>query len=1486
MCVIEVERSIDKIAYGSSQLFLLSYSTHSVEAYASDKKASKTLKDTYDALTQEGFTREQVETVLRSLPQAAVSLESALDWLCLKLPAHELPLKFSRGIRTSVEESGGVQVLATARPGAPSRKEVGASALEEKEALQSLQKPLLDAIPARKIEEDGRKEQAAWIRQYLDKQEETSEEEESAGGDEDDWEVWADPRERERRKASRAAAALDPAVRTSQIADEYAAAKMEAGKAKAAGDKARQQAAGKIIRELKEEMARLGVKEDDLHSKPTTGFQEEAGESMPGAPAGAIAETTTSAEEGDWESLAVSPDTERPDVPEADHISRVEEIAGPSGSSTSEVPKIVSTTSTSTEATRAEEEEGGMSSMFDEDTSDVGLPDSVTLMQKQAQFEEPLVAWGTESGGSKGRPPGGKGKGPAKGGGGGVDVQRLPKALLQQHCQKEGWPAPRFEKLPVGGTRIEGGGYRYSVRVERPGRGKGKRANAGPLDVQLPADEDGWPSIGDAQNAAATLALYELVRDQPLYRILPPPYSDMWKGWQLQGSEARTEATQAAEQQRADFINALVSEKAATAPTRRAENGGQRPEEESTSGDEDMDWSQLETGETSEVQQRNGDRLKRELEARGRTPGYQKMLKGRLGLPIARVRDEILGALRQHDVVVVSGETGSGKTTQVPQYILDAEIEAGRGGACSIVCTQPRRIAAVSVAERVASERCEAAPGENGALVGYHVRLDAARSSETRLLFCTTGILLRRLAGDRALADVSHVVVDEVHERTLQGDFLMTILRELLARRNGGRSRLPPLKVVLMSATLDAGLFSSYFGGCPVVSAEGRTFPVQMHCLEDIYERLAYKLAADSPAAQREGAGMRFAHASRSKMVGGNQDKNKLIKAGWGDELKAGGGDQVLNPNYDEELYQDFSSATRKNLARLDEEQIDYDLLEDLITHIDESGDDFGEGAVLVFLPGIAEIQSLLDRLSASRRFGTPEKSQWLLPLHSSVSPSEQRRAFQTPPPGIRKVVVATNIAETSITIPDVVVVIDSGRQKEQRYDAKRGMASLVEAWVSKANARQRAGRAGRVRPGTCFTLYTRRRLESQMRPFQAPEMARVPLAELCLQVKLLKLGTAGEVLAKAIEPPKAESVEAAVGSLREVGALDEKEELTPLGHHLAALPVDARIGKIMIYGAIFGCLSPALTVAACLSYKSPFVTPSDQKDAAEQARTSLAAPAVRGERPGIASGQQSDHLAMVAAYEGWRRAVGTGGAPGKRAGREHCRKHFLNQQTLEMLADMRAQFATLLADIGFVADATDSGAGRGRRRDAAQLADDVSRPWNAHATHPAVIKAVLCAGLYPHVAAIDKDSLAAGHGLTGSGKRPRWTDGHVEVAIHPSSVNHMVTEFKRPFLVFHEKVRTTRVFLRDCTVVSPYALLLFGGPVMVLHQEGRIVVDGWLDMNAPAQTAVLFKELRKKLDAFLVGKVDRKRSSTASFDKELMESLARLLIDEDKPSI
>ncbi|KAH9305425.1 hypothetical protein KI387_009829 [Taxus chinensis] len=609
----------------------------------------------------------------------------------------------------------------------------------------------------------------------------------------------------------------------------------------------------------------------------------------------------------------------------------------------------------------------------------------------------------------------------------------------------------------------------------------------------------------------------------------------------------------------------------------------------------------------------------------------EMMLEARRTLPMAESKAHFLELMRENDVVVVSGETGCGKTTQVPQYILDDMIQSGLGGFCNIICTQPRRIAAISVAERVANERCEPLPGSHGSLVGYQVRLDNAQNPRTKLLFCTTGILLRKLVGDCDLENVSHIVIDEVHERSVLGDFLLIILRDLLERRSVNKSS--KLKLILMSATVDASLFSHYFGDCPVITAKGRTHPVTTFFLEDVYNKIEYHLASDSLASLTTNPMPKKKVAKN--IVDNSHGRQNLIKSGWGDEKILE--EDIVNIHYDKNLYHAYNERTRQNLKNMNEEVIDYDLLEHLIQHIDEN---YEPGAILVFLPGMAEIQLLLDHLTSSRQFGG-EASEWLLPLYSSIASSEQRKVFLSPPKNIRKIVVATNIAETSITIDDVVYVIDCGKHKENRYDPQRRMSSMVEAWISKANAKQRGGRAGRVRPGICFCLYTRYRYENLMHPFQVPEMLRVPLVELCLQIKALSLGDAASFLGKALEPPREESVCSAITTLYEVGALEGNEELTSLGYHLAKLPVDVRIGKMMLYGALFGCLAPVLTIAACLSHKSPFVSPKDEKYNAERAKLLLLSEKIDGGNgQNIASGQQSDHLLLVVAYNRWMKIL------------------------------------------------------------------------------------------------------------------------------------------------------------------------------------------------------------------------------------------------------
>ncbi|KAI5414337.1 hypothetical protein KIW84_040007 [Lathyrus oleraceus] len=706
------------------------------------------------------------------------------------------------------------------------------------------------------------------------------------------------------------------------------------------------------------------------------------------------------------------------------------------------------------------------------------------------------------------------------------------------------------------------------------------------------------------------------------------------------------------------------------------------------------------------------------------------------------------------------------------------------------------------------------------------------------------------------------------------GDFILIVLKNLIERQSSeGSSK---VKVILMSATVDSSLFSKYFGHCPVVTAEGRTHPVTTYFLEDIYDQINYRLASDSPASLANETFSKGQNLQRASVTNSRGKKNLVLSA-WGDESLLS--EEHCNPHFVPSYYQSFSEQAQKNLKKVNEDVIDYDLIEDLICYIDES---CGEGAILVFLPGVFEINHLHDKLAASYQFGGPS-SDWLIPLHSSVASTEQKKVFLRPPGNIRKVVIATNIAETSITIDDVIYVIDCGKHKENRYNPQKKLSSMVEDWISQANARQRQGRAGRVKPGICFRLYTRYRFEKLMRPYQVPEMLRMPLVELCLQIKLLCLGFIKSFLSMALEPPKIEAIDSAMSLLYEVGALEGDEELTPLGHHLAKLPVDVLIGKMMVYGAIFGCLSPILSVSAFLSYKSPFVYPKDERQNVERAKLILLNEKQDG--PGDVNDvdKQSDHLLMMIAYKRWETILNEKGG---KAAQQFCNSYFLSSPVMFMIREMRIQFGTLLADIGLITLPKFNQVDGKRIGSLDRWLSDVSQPFNMYAHHSSILKAILCAGLYPNVAAGEQGIVATALSSlkrspsSVNSSRTFWFDGRREVHLHPSSINSNTKVFKHPFLVFLEKVETNKIFLRDTSVISPYSILLFGGSINVQHQTGLVIIDGWLKLNAPAQIAVLFKELRLALHSILKELI-RKPENVIVLNDEIIKSIINLLLEE-----
>eukprot|EP00736_Rhodelphis_marinus_P012994 Rmarinus@m.5855 len=528
------------------------------------------------------------------------------------------------------------------------------------------------------------------------------------------------------------------------------------------------------------------------------------------------------------------------------------------------------------------------------------------------------------------------------------------------------------------------------------------------------------------------------------------------------------------------------------------------------------------------------------------SPTYKSILQDRSSLPAFASSDRVKEMIKTNPAVLIVGETGCGKTTQVPHFVFEDCMQAGI--ACNIIVTQPRRIAALSVANRVARELGEGAPGNH---VGYAVRhnslLPQSRSSNSgSILFCTTGTVLRMMQDDPQLEKVTHLIIDEVHERDIETDFLLILARDLILLR-------PDLRIVLMSATVDVTEFSSYFGGgtqgqmsCPVLEIPGRTFPVRTSYLDDVIDYCNYSVH----------------NATLS-----NKRRN-------------------------------FGLGTTDGLLRALEDDMPYDLLVTLIKQLCNDENALGtDGAILVFLPGWEEISRLQRRLFED---GIGRSEAQVLPLHSKVSLRNQQAVFNPPQAGRRKVVLATNIAESSVTLKDIVCVVDSGKVNQPSYDAYTGTSLLKTVFVSRASADQRAGRAGRVRSGLCYRLYRESVYHHRMSPSQEPEMLRTPLEELCMRVLAMPQATCqnesvASVLNRAMNPPPSQSVMQALHSLCMLGAIEfsmgntGRERLTPLGRLLIRIPISPSLGKALVIAAALGVHEEVAMVAAGLSCRDLF---------------------------------------------------------------------------------------------------------------------------------------------------------------------------------------------------------------------------------------------------------------------------------------------------------
>ncbi|KAF3915151.1 p7 [Dactylellina cionopaga] len=643
---------------------------------------------------------------------------------------------------------------------------------------------------------------------------------------------------------------------------------------------------------------------------------------------------------------------------------------------------------------------------------------------------------------------------------------------------------------------------------------------------------------------------------------------------------------------------------------------------------------------------------------------YFKILEKRRDLPVHAQRAEFLELYQKHQILVFVGETGSGKTTQIPQFVLYDELPHTTGK--KVACTQPRRVAAMSVAKRVADEM-DVALGDE---VGYNIRFENNTSSKTILQYMTDGMLLREAMNDPELNRYSCIILDEAHERTLATDILMGLLKDVAKRR-------PDLKIVVMSATLDAQKFQRYFGtesndyNAPLLAVPGRTHPVEIF--------------------------------------------------------------------YTPEPERDYVEAALRTVLQI---------------HGSEP-----EGDVLLFLTGEEEIEEACKRL---RMEGDEMQREYdcgplkVYALYGTLPPNQQQRIFDPAPPPARpggkpgrKVVVSTNIAETSLTIDGIVYVVDPGFSKQKVYNPRIRVESLLVSPISKASAQQRAGRAGRTRPGKCFRLYTEGAFKKELIDQTYPEILKSNLASTVLELK--KLGIDDLVHFDFMDPPAPETMMRALEELNYLACLDDDGALTQLGRLASEYPLDPALAVMLVSSSEFRCASEILSITALLSVPQIFVRPNTRRKEADQAKAQFAHP-------------DGDHLTMLNAYHAFK-------GQDTSAAQRWCVDNYLSHRSLTSADNVRNQLKVIMEK---------------HELDLTSTAFEDRNYYNN-------IRQALVAGFFMQVAK-----------KTAQGKGYITVKDNQDVLLHPSTVLGQENEW----LLYNEFVLTTKNYIRTVTAIKPEWLL------------------------------------------------------------------------------